>query len=127
MASWKQEIALDFIKFINTDESLIKFTQITDTPRALNYTMDATQKAELTPFARSVVEMKERADIVYPYSTNATYINNQSFFTGTFYSTVDGVDVQYAARAFHESNTSVAKYFKGIKSYRDKNWNSIIR
>ena len=127
MESWKQEIALDFVKFINTDESLIKFTQITDAPKALNYTMTPAQKAELTPFGRSVVEMKERADIVYPFSTNATYINNQSFFTQTFMSTVNNVNVQYAARSFHESNTSVAEYFKGIKAYRDKNWSSIVR
>ncbi len=127
MTGWKQEVALDFIKFLHTDSELVKFTQVTDTPKALTYTMSATEKQSLTSFGRSVVEMKERADIVYPYSTNATYINNQSFFADMFMSNVAGLDVQYAAKAFGESDVITAEdYFKGLYTYRDRNWTNII-
>lgn len=127
MTGWKQEVALDFIKFLHTNESLVKFTQITDTPKAMTYTMTSTEKEALSPFAKSVVDMKERADIVYPYSTNATYINNQSFFADMFSTTIEGLDVQFAAKAFGESDVITAEmYFNGLKVYRDRNWATII-
>jgi hypothetical protein len=89
--------------------------------------MSATEKQSLTSFGRSVVEMKERADIVYPYSTNATYINNQAFFADMFMTNVAGLDVQYAAKAFGESDVITAEdYFKGLYTYRDRNWANII-
>lgn len=127
MTGWKQEVALDFIKFLHTNESLVKFTQITDTPKAMTYTMTSTEKEALSPFAKSVVDMKETADIVYPYSTNATYINNQSFFADMFSTTIEGLDVRFASKAFNESDVITAEdYFKGLKVYRDRNWSTII-
>ena len=63
---WKKPIAIDFIKFVNTHDQLVKFTQTTNTVKSLEYTLTATEKTTLTTFGRSVVNTREQADVVYP-------------------------------------------------------------
>lgn len=100
---WKKPLALDFIRFVNSDESLREFTSVTNTVKALDYTMSKEEKEKLTPFGKSLMELKEKSDVVYPYSTNSVYANNQAFF-GThesFRSTVS-TNYQWPAEALHE-------------------------
>ncbi len=116
IADFKKPIAYDFIKFVNSQAQLVEFSQITDTPKALNYTMNSEELSKMSPYGRSVMKLKQNADIVYPYSTTPLYVNNQSGFLpgGLFASTIE----DYAPRAFVESGCSVADYFTGMKSAR---------
>ncbi len=124
VADWKRPLAIDFIKFANTDESLNEFTKITNTVKALNYTVNDETKAQLTPFGKSLVQIKDASQVVYPFSANSVYLNNQSFFQvdSAFRTTVGSKDHQFPAIAMRENNVSAENYFKGMATYYQKNW-----
>ena len=115
IAEWKKPLALDFIKFVHTDESLVEFTTITNAPKAFNYSMEG-HLDELSPFGRSVLELQSKADIVYPYSTSPLYVNRQSQFTvGESYRFSSSN--QYPATYLREHDITAAAYFDGMNKY----------
>lgn len=121
---WKKPLILDFIRFANTDQSLVEFTTVTNTVKALDYSLDDDDLAQLTPFGRSLVQLKAASQIVYPYSTNETYTQNQTFFQTheQFRSTVGNSSYQWPAQAMHENNVTAADYFAGMLTYYRNNW-----
>lgn len=121
---WKKPIALDFIAFVNSQESLVEFTQITNTPKALSYEMSADELGVMTHFGRSVMELKQNSDIVYPFSNTAIYMNQSGSFNAdkVWQSIVDGTVYNGPATAFHESGVSAVDYFKGLLEYNKENW-----
>ena len=128
IADWKKPIALDFIKFVNSDASLVEFTQITDTPKALNYTMTDEQMSEMSPYGRSIIKLKQKSEIVYPYSTATLYKNNQGRF-GThamYWSTTGGREYQWAPTAYTEDNVTAENYFSGLYSYYVNDWKTLL-
>ena len=128
IADWKKPIALDFIKFCNSDASLVEFTQITDTPKAFNYTMTEAEMNEMSPYGKSIMKLKQKSDIVYPYSTTTLYKNNQGRF-GThamYYSTTGGRQYQWAPNAFNEDKVSAADYFSGMYAYYANDWKTLV-
>ena len=124
IAEWKKPLALDFIKFANTDESLVEFTQVTSTPKALEYTMTEAQEAKLTPFGRSVWELKKSADTVYPISNKSFYANNQLYFTNLLTATVNNYTNTFST-SFLNGTATAAEYFKGIYTYRKDTWRTL--
>ncbi len=126
IAEYKRPLAIDFIKFVNTQESLVEFTQITDTPKALNYTMKDTQKQSMSPFGRSLINMRERAEVVYPIATNSTYVNHQAQFSNEYmyYSATGAGTYGWIAEALIDAspNVTAADYFAGLYEYRKDNW-----
>lgn len=125
IADWKKPLAYEFIRFVNTDESLAEFTTITNTIKALDYTMTAEQLAKVTTYGRSLFDIKMRANIVYPYAQTATFVNNQSFFNtdNQFWSTVKNQDVCHPAEAMKEKGCNAIEIFEGQYKYYKKNWN----
>ena len=121
--SWKMPIALDFIQFACNDESLLEYTQITSTNKALKFTMTEEQLAGLTSYARSLYDIKSRAEVVYPYSTTELYLSHQSEFVTyqVFRSTVKGADHRWAAEAL-KNGISTKDYFEGMSVYYNKLW-----
>lgn len=121
---WKKEIALDFIKFANSNESLVEFTQVTGTPKALNYTLTDKQMEKMTPFGRSVMELKQNSEIVYPFSKEAIYVNQSgSFQNFQMWNTLNG-DIFYggAALPFNEGKITAEDYFNGLTTYYKSVW-----
>lgn len=125
--NWKLPIAIDFIQFCNTDESLIEFTTTTNTMKALTYEIDDTILAQLSPYGRSLVEFIQNSNIVYPYSSSEKYINNASMFRadGCYHATVNNATKDYPAQAFHVDGVSAADYFAGMATYYNRNWNTL--
>lgn len=121
-----KEVALDFIKFCYTQDSLVEFTQVTDTPKAVTYSMDADDMASLTPFARSILTIKncETTNIVYPYASSKFYQTNQTALSNLFMSTVDNVQFTFEAEVFVTGggNFGTKDFFNGIKTYRQSQW-----
>ncbi len=121
VAQWKLPLAYDFLKFVYTQESLVEFTQVTNTTKALKYTLTDAQKKELSPFGESIITLQEKSNIVYPYSKNAVFLNNESAFrAGTMYDISATSDLP--ARAFKESGTSVSTWFESMADYRKVRW-----
>lgn len=125
---WKKPLALDFIAFVNSDESLVEFTQITNTPKDLDYEMTEEQMKSMTNFGRSVMKLKAKSDIVYPYSNSAIYVNQSSSFNAdkVWDSVVGGVSYSGPVSAFVEDNVSVADYFNGMVPAQKSKWNQKV-
>ena len=125
IAEWKKPLALEFIRFLHTDESLKEYTLITNTLKAFDYTLEESEKAQLSKFGQSLLEIQSRANIVYPRSTASDYINNQTFFDSSTYmtrSTVAGKTYNGWYSAFADSNVTAAEYFNGIYTFYKDNW-----
>ena len=125
LSAEKQALAEEFIRFCNTDAELRAFTVCTNTPKALNYALTEDDKKNMTSFGVSVWNMKEKSDIVYPYATNSTYMNNMQHFSAfeMYSSTVSSGTQTYAIQAFR-NGVSAEEYFTGLKTYLDNyHWN----
>ena len=124
VAEWKKPLILDFIKFVNSDESLFDYTKSVGVPKALNYSLSETQKAELSPFTQSIFKLREQSKILYPFAQNTTYVDNQSRFgqASLFTSTVSGRTHQFCIRAYLDYGTSAEDYFAGLYTYQKNSW-----
>ncbi len=130
VADSKKAIVKEFIKFCNTDTSLVEYTYTTNTPKALNYTMSETDLAKMSPFGRSVYELKAKSDIVYPCSSSPFYANNQSSFAPSKqYSTKDanGLEITYCVEAIAEKGQSAETTFQGLYRYYKDKWSSYVK
>ena len=121
----------DFLQFANTDESLAEFTMITDTTKALNYTMSAEQKAEMSEYGRSLMEMQENANIVYTFSKNTFYQANEATFSQyrTSYSSKYSENDASVDIAIDEFRTGISaeKYFTGLYLYQQEVWKKLVK
>ena len=125
VAEWKKPLALDFIKFCYSDESLVEFTTTTNAVKALDYKLDADALEQMTPYGRSLVEVKENSTVVYPYSSNEFFLNKQSSFTmfQLYKSEISaGYEEQYYATAKRIYSTSAEDYFSGLHKYWSRTW-----
>lgn len=124
ISDYKKDLALDFLRFVNTQESLVEYTQITSTTKALDYTLSATDKEKVTHFGKSLIELQEKSEIVYPIAKNTLYLNNASLFRpAQMYScNVMHVEHQWAAEAFRDYGMTAAKYFEGMEAFYDNRW-----
>lgn len=125
---WKKPLALEFIAFVNSNESLVEFTQMTNTPKALNYQMSDEQMSSMTYFGRSVMELKQTSDIVYPFSAESIYVNQSGQFDAdeVWKSTVGGTVYNAPATAFYEDNITAEDYFNGMLHYNKENWSQKV-
>lgn len=119
----KIEILKEFLKFAYTDESLKEFTIKTLSPKGLNYTFSAEEKAQMPNFLRSVIDLKERCDMVYPYGANEKFIRNQQ--TLTFKAIFKTDNYQFAMNAIKDG-VSAKDYFGQIKTTYDSSFWSVI-
>ena len=84
------------------------------------------QKSKLSYFGRSVIDLQERSDVVYPYSTNAKYQNNASQFRPSRMYRTTATTKEYAPSTFHEETSVTAEaYFNGMADYIKNLWPSL--
>ena len=111
-------LALTFVQFVNSDESLREFTVSTGAPKAFKYELTDDDMAKLSPYAKSLLEYRKTADIIYPVSQNEIFVNNASKFdriNGLFGSKVGGKTLQTPVKGMRENNTVTTNdYFTGI-------------
>lgn len=114
----KLSVAKEFVKFVHTDSELAAFTVTTSMTRPFSYTVSEAQKSEMSPFGKSVVDLKENSDIVYPYSNNATYVaKSASYLLGqwAWKSNVKGKEALNPFSFFRDNASVTAKeYFEGL-------------
>jgi len=126
----KQELIKEFLKFAHTDDSLYQFVKYTGTTRSFN--VDFGDKEDtLCAFAKSICQVKQNYDIVYPYSKQPAVLNNQSFFNFenlANYSNISGDDYTHPAFEFNDSpSLSAVAYFDGMYTYFKKNWSNVYK
>ncbi len=123
-------LAIDFIQFCNTDESLAEFTKITDTTKALTYTVSDDDKAEMSTFGRSLITLQENANIVSSFSHEAFYLQNEASVNDYYYKFSAYYDDTYSDRKSipvdeFKKEVSAATYFKGLYRYDFSRWKTM--
>lgn len=125
-----RKLAIDFIQFAYTDKSLAEFSITTDTTKALKYTMSDADKAKMSAYGRSIINMQERADVVYSFSREKFYQDNEASladYDAAFRAEVDGNTVSVPLDSF-VGGKSVKTYFDGLYTYRKNTlWNSLAK
>ena len=75
------DLAKKFLQFCYTDESLVEFSVTTGLPKCVNYTIPEDKLALVDNYyQRDVLNTKMTSDVVYPYSDNPIYVNDQNQF-----------------------------------------------
>ena len=107
---------------------MVAYTQITGTPRGVEYTMNEQQLAALSPFGRELWTLKTTGQVVYPYINNAAYreaYSNLSPARGIYFfsQTKDGY-YPTTITAFSRSTkkATAIEYFNGVYKYASENW-----
>ena len=74
----------------------------------------------MTTFGKSVIDMREKADVVYPFATHAHYKANASgqFFTHTLFNYSEGQ--KYVGDEMYRNKTTADSYFKNMVTYYKK-------
>ncbi|MBR2988949.1 MAG: hypothetical protein IKC64_04405 [Clostridia bacterium] len=123
----KVNIAKDFLRFVYSDPQLIQYTQITNTPKALNYTMSNTDLANCSTYGKSLMRMKQTSDVLYPYSQHDFYMANQGSVTALsmFWSEISEQNKQYPCSYFWEDSITSETWFNGMYDYQENRWESL--
>lgn len=119
-------LAKEFMKFLHTDANLSAFTGEVNMTRALNYEIAEADMAKLTTYAKSILELKENSDVIYPVSTVEEVINNNILFAHfgwAWQTNINGYEFKNPWLYFKdEPNTSSEKYFNGQYAFFFKRW-----
>ena len=129
-SSQNKELAFEFMKFLHSDKMLSKFTKDTSITRPLNYEVSEEDQASLTTYAKSLIDLKKTANVIYPYSNNQLIIDNNDRFNAfnwTWNSRIDGVLYRHPWMYFVTSNPSVKAYFDGQFTYFRDSWSTLVR
>lgn len=126
IAPSKIKAAKAFLQFVNTDESLIEFTNVTNTAKALNYTM--TDKSQLSNFGRSYITAKEKSDIVCTFNGSDIYRNNAAAFAhlSIFKTKVDGTIYDNPVEPLR-NGVSAKIIFDGYKTCGKTIWDGLTK
>ena len=117
------DIAEKFVRFCFTNLSNKEFNLMTGCPRAMGgYTIDDTDKKELSYFGQSIYKIVTTAPIVAPYGKNAVYkanVSNRHIQQGGILTTTEASifdEFKYgnntAEKIFRNSMNGLADYFK---------------
>lgn len=125
---WKKPIAMDFIKFANSNQALAEFSQVTNTPKALKYEMTEEQLAGMTNFGRSIIQLQNSSDVVFPYSSEPIYVNQAGSFAmvDMWDSVIGGEFYGSPSVPLRKSEVSLEDYFTGLKSYYENIWGQMV-
>ena len=128
IADFKKDLAIEFLRFVNTDESLREFTTITNTKKMLDYSM-GDDINNLTPYGRNLLTLTAASDIVFPMTQTPVYINNSSELGSIawFSTKYDSVGKRDCIPVLKETTVSVDTIFTGLYTYKESIWNSIKR
>lgn len=123
----KVDIAKDFLRFVYTDKQLVQYTQITNTPKALEYSLNETELAACTNYGKSLMRMKQENDVLYPYSQHQMYMANQGDFAAlaTYWSNVGTTNKNFPCSYMWEDAITAEDWFTGMYSYRNTKWQDL--
>lgn len=124
---YKMQLAKDFLQFCSTDESLSEYTVVTNSMKALNYTLSKEDEQKLSYYGNSMFDLKAASDVVYPYSNNPMYLNFQSSFAKNLFVSQQSESATPQNRpieALLKKSTSAETFFYGYRTYYNSIWNT---
>lgn len=125
----KIELAKTFLRFCCTDKSLSEFTVYTNTVKALDFDLSNDDYNKLTYFGKSVYDLHNNSNIVYPYSNEPIYLDNQSTLSiHNSYGTKIGAKEESHPITYFRSSTSsnAIDYFNGMIIYNQNRWDRVF-
>lgn len=88
------DLAKKFLQFCYTDEELVSFSLTTGIPKGVQYEITDEEMATVDNyFQQDVLKIKMTSDVVYPYSSNPIFINNQGDFMFLMHGNVWGATI----------------------------------
>jgi len=125
VAEWKIPLINEFVKFVNSDESLQSFSVITNTMKALNYEISDENLAKMSSFGKSLYNLQKTSEIVYPFNSSDYFQNNSTFYkyTNQYYSKIKGTYNQYIATGIKNGATA-EEYYSGMYEYYKVDWSN---
>ena len=118
--SVSKELAMDFVKGFYTDDNLVEYTKTTSTLIGVDYN-DALKaaKSQLTPYALSLSEYIQNADVYYGITGNDFYNLHYSDFLSVNYYQIDNMDpVAYMLNK--DAPKTAKQYFEALYSNTKK-------
>ena len=105
--------------FCCSDEMLRDFTLTTNTFKALDYNMS--DKNGLSAYGKSLAQLREKSEVLYPLGSSAKFINNEAYFDimSRWSSKFNDLNYNSAASAMYNSGLTASAFFEGLKSYAD--------
>ena len=119
------KLAKEFMKFLHSDKMLSKFTADTSITRPLNYEVSEDDQANLSTYAKSLIDLKKNSDIFYPYSSNQFIMDNSQYFTAFNFTWNSKIDKVYKHPWMYFSsvkNSTALAYFNGQYEYFKQQW-----
>ncbi|MBQ8294859.1 MAG: hypothetical protein IJX87_00335 [Clostridia bacterium] len=126
----RYQLAKEWIKFVLSDAGLNTFTKYTNTSMLYNYQIEDEIFNELSPYGKSVYEIKQNSIEVYPASKNELFLSNSGFFsmhTDAYWNSSYLVNGTMKMRnspitPFREKEATPIEYFEGVRKYAEDNW-----
>lgn len=121
----KIDLAKKFVRFCHTDESIIEFTKYTSTIKPYDVSYSEEDLNGFTPYAKSVIEMKQHSRTVSAGAKNSIFVNDSANLTvPTSFWAINGQnapDIGLAPSGGYNAGT----YFEALIKYNSQTfWNS---
>ena len=120
------EAAKEFMRFLHTDSEMSKFTAKTSITRSLSYSILEEDRTTATTFGKSLIDMRSKSNVVYPYSSVKLVLDNADAFSEfKWFATTRVGSNEYTSpmSVFQaESPISAQAYFEGLYTYQESQW-----
>lgn len=125
IAEGKKDLAKKFVRFCHTNESIIEFTKYTSTIKPYTVTYTEADLEGFTPYARSIIEMKQHSKTVSAGGKNSIFVNDSiGLTTATNIWAITGQNHPETALA-SGGGYNAKTYFDALKEYNSKTlWDS---
>ena len=124
-------LAKEFMRFLHTDAEMSKFSAKTSILRALNYNVDAADRANATYYGQTLIDMKSTLKVIYPFSAANIVTKNQgNFAMDTWLGDADkgdGKPMGNAFDAFKDSKATAKEFFNGLYNYQKGKWSTLVK
>jgi hypothetical protein len=117
-----------FLQFCNTQSSIEDFAVLTNASRALTYELSEESYNKLTPYGKSILDMKNSpyTDVVYQFSTNPLFAYNMSKFKK--HMALESFGYTYPSNALERESSKTAKdIFTAVANNWESNWYNNFR
>lgn len=129
-ASDNKPLALEFLRFLHTNDELSHFTAEVNITRTLSYTVTAEDQSKMTTYGKSLLTLKKESDILYPYANELGALNNPQLFWSygwAWLTDVNGYEYRNPWLYFMEvEDASSEAYFNGQKKYFEMRWDAVL-
>ena len=120
------DLAVDFFKYLHSDEAMNIFLKHTGVARPYNFELDESVYDSLTYFQKEQYDLMNDEDVgmaFFDLSTNDLRLNNISYFNSWLWtSKVDTTWNDPLTAFYNDPNLMVDEYFDGLSAYYEGTW-----